>query len=65
MPSSIDPVSSLTLWDSTSSHRTLAIMFWVSLIFVPIVLLYTSWAFWVMRGRMTEKKVQENARSMY
>jgi len=65
MPSSIDPVSSLTLWDATSSHRTLAIMFWVSLIFVPIVLLYTSWAFWVMRGRMTEKKVEESSRSMY
>ncbi|OYV48711.1 MAG: cytochrome d ubiquinol oxidase subunit II, partial [Burkholderiales bacterium 21-58-4] len=33
MPSSSDPRSSLTIWDSVSSHMTLQIMFWVVLIF--------------------------------
>ena len=37
MPSSLDPVSSLTLWDCTSSQLTLEIMFFVTLIFLPIL----------------------------
>lgn len=44
MPSSLDPVSSLTLWDCTSSQLTLEIMFFVTLIFLPLVVIYTSWA---------------------
>jgi len=65
MPSNIDPVSSLTIWDATSSHRTLSIMFWAAVIFVPIILLYTFWAFRVMRGRVTEAHVEENSGSLY
>ncbi|HKJ88751.1 MAG TPA: cytochrome d ubiquinol oxidase subunit II [Gammaproteobacteria bacterium] len=65
MPSSIDPDSSLVVWDATSSLRTLSLMFWVAVIFVPIVLLYTSWAFWVMRGRTTEEHIRERSGSMY
>ena len=54
MPSSIDPKSSLTVYDAVSSHRTLQIMFWVVLLFLPIVLAYTGWAYRVMRGKVTE-----------
>ena len=42
MPSSIMPDASLTIWDATSSHLTLNIMFWVVMIFLPIILLYTT-----------------------
>jgi len=54
MPSSSDPKSSLTVYDAVSSHRTLQIMFWVVLLFLPIVLAYTGWAYRVMRGKVTE-----------
>ncbi len=52
MPSSTVPSSSLTLWDATASRGTLAIMFWAAVVFLPIVLAYTAWTWWVMRGRI-------------
>ncbi|WP_197974906.1 cytochrome d ubiquinol oxidase subunit II [Phaeovibrio sulfidiphilus] len=54
LPSSIDPVSSLTMWDGTSSYMTLNIMFWVVAIFLPIVLSYTLWCYWRMWPRAGE-----------
>lgn len=58
LPSSIDPASSLTVWNSSSSHTTLFIMLVVTVIFLPIVLAYTAWAFKVMWGRVTTEQVQ-------
>ncbi|UDM64362.1 cytochrome d ubiquinol oxidase subunit II (plasmid) [Pseudoalteromonas piscicida] len=52
MPSSSMPNASLTVWDATSSHLTLKTMFIVACIFVPIVLSYTAYSFYVMRGRI-------------
>jgi cytochrome d ubiquinol oxidase subunit II len=52
MPSSTVPQASLTMWDATSSLLTLKTMFIVACIFVPIVLSYTAYGFYVMRGRM-------------
>ena len=52
MPSSTMLNASLTMWDSTSSLRTLTIMFIVTCVFLPIVLTYTAYGFWVMRGRI-------------
>jgi len=65
MPSSLDPASSLTVWDATSSHLTLQLMFWATLIFLPLILLYTSWVYRVMRGKVTEQQVSEQSHSMY
>ncbi|QHS11224.1 cytochrome d ubiquinol oxidase subunit II [Sinimarinibacterium sp. NLF-5-8] len=65
LPSSSDPRASLTVWDSTSSHLTLGIMFWVSLILVPLIVLYTSWAYRVMRGKVTAEQIQRNSHSAY
>ena len=65
MPSSLDPVSSLTLWDCTSSQLTLEIMFFVTLIFLPLVVIYTSWAYHVMRGKVTHEYISENSHSLY
>jgi cytochrome d ubiquinol oxidase subunit II len=53
MPSSSDPGSSLTVWDSVSSHRTLQLMFWVTVVFVPLIAIYTSWVFHKLRGTIT------------
>ncbi|WP_211165768.1 cytochrome d ubiquinol oxidase subunit II [Azoarcus sp. TTM-91] len=65
MPSSSDPRSSLTLWDCVSSHRTLGIMFWVALVMTPVIVAYTSWAYRVMRGKVTVEHIQANSRSAY
>ena len=54
MPSVSQPAHSLTVWDSSSSLRTLTWMLGAALIFVPTVIAYTSWAFWVMRGKVKE-----------
>lgn len=65
MPSSLDAGSSLTIWDATSSHLTLQLMFWAVLIFLPIILVYTSWVYRIMRGKVTEEQVAEQGHSMY
>jgi cytochrome d ubiquinol oxidase subunit II len=65
MPSSADPRSSLTVWDSVSSHGTLQIMFWVVIIFLPIILLYTSWVYRVLRGKITVDTIRANDHSVY
>ncbi len=59
MPSSTDPKSSLTVYDAVSTHRTLQIMFWVVILFLPIVIAYTGWVYRVMRGTVTERAVRE------
>ena len=65
MPSSSNPQSSLTVWDAVSSHRTLQIMFWVVVLFLPIVLAYTAWVYRVLRGRITVEQVRQNAGTLY
>lgn len=65
LPSSIDPHASLTVWNASSSQSTLLTMLIVTLIFLPIVLLYTAWAFKVMWGRVTVASVQSDSASYY
>jgi len=65
MPSSSMPNASLTVWDSVSSHLTLGIMFWATLIFMPLILFYTSWAYRVMRGKVTVAQIQANEHTAY
>lgn len=60
MPSSIMPDASLTMWDATSSLLTLQTMFIVACIFVPIVLAYTAYGFWVMRGRIKQADLNKS-----
>lgn len=42
LPSSIDPRSSLTLWDASSSAHTLGLMLIAVIIFMPLILAYTT-----------------------
>jgi cytochrome bd ubiquinol oxidase subunit II len=65
MPSNVQLNASLTMWDATSSYTTLAIMFGVACVFVPIVLGYTIWGYWVMRGRLNENAIQANSHQLY
>ena len=65
IPSSTNPNSSLTAFDATSSHLTLNVMFIAVVVFLPIVLVYTSWVYRVMRGKITEKKISEETHTAY
>lgn len=53
--SSLDPSWSLTITNAASSHYTLKVMTIVAAIFVPIVLAYQSWNFWIFRKRVESK----------
>ncbi|NLG21936.1 MAG: cytochrome d ubiquinol oxidase subunit II [Actinomycetales bacterium] len=53
MPSSTDPAFSLTTTNAASTDYTLTIMTWVAVLFVPIVLLYTSFTYWTFRKRVS------------
>jgi len=53
LPSSLDPAFSLTIFNSSSSPLTLKIMLGVALTFVPIVIAYQIWAYFVFRHKVT------------
>jgi cytochrome bd ubiquinol oxidase subunit II len=60
MPSSTFPNQSLTVWDASSSQKTLLIMLGAVSVFLPIILAYTSWVFRVVRGRVTLENMHEH-----
>ena len=65
LPSSSHLASSLTVWDASSSRLTLAIMAGAVVIFMPLILAYTSWVFAVLRGAITERDIESEGGSMY
>ncbi len=65
LPSSSHPGSSLTVWDASSSHRTLGIMLIATIVFLPIVLAYTSWVYRIMRGPVTSEYIEANRDTSY
>ncbi len=65
LPSSSHPEMSLMVWDSSSSEMTLGIMLFAAVIFVPIIIAYTSWVYYVLRGKVTSADINENSKSMY
>ena len=56
-PSSIDPSYSLTIMNSSSSLLTLKVMTVVAFIFVPVVLVYTFWAYKIFSYRIEGEKM--------
>ena len=59
MVSSLNPAWSLTIYNAASGHYTLTIMTIVALIFVPIVLIYQGWSYWVFRERIGRESTLE------
>lgn len=55
MVSSTDPAFNLTIYNAASSAKTLEIMSFVVLFFLPIVLGYQAYNYWVFRKRLTTK----------
>ena len=65
LPSSIDPRASLTVWDSSSSHLTLFIMLVVTVIFIPIIVAYTSWVYHVLWGKVDADAIRDERSHAY
>ena len=65
LPSSTDPSVSLTVWNSSSSKLTLLWMLGFAVFFMPLILWYTSWAFWVMRGKVTAERITHEDEHAY
>lgn len=57
MVSNPDFGNSLTVEDASSSHYALAVMSVVALIFVPVVLAYQGWTYYVFRHRVGDEPV--------
>ncbi|MBS0576850.1 MAG: cytochrome d ubiquinol oxidase subunit II [Proteobacteria bacterium] len=57
LPSSSNPSQGLTVWDASSSQKTLGIMLLATCILLPIVLAYTTWAIRMLRGTVTREHV--------
>ncbi|MEE4604108.1 MAG: cytochrome d ubiquinol oxidase subunit II [Desulfobacteraceae bacterium] len=55
LPSNIDVAYSLTAHSSASSPQTLKIMLMVVVLFLPVVLAYQVWAYFLFKGEVTEK----------
>ncbi|WP_238917633.1 cytochrome d ubiquinol oxidase subunit II [Clostridium sp. YIM B02555] len=58
MVSSIKPEYNLTIANASSSMNTLTLMTKVAIIFVPIVLAYQIWTYWIFRKRVTAKDLE-------
>ncbi len=57
MPASNDPANSLTIANASSSEYTLSVMSWTALIFMPLILAYQAWTYWIFRKRISRKTV--------
>jgi cytochrome bd ubiquinol oxidase subunit II len=65
LPSSLEPNSSLIVWDSSSSYRALFVMMIAAIVFVPLILLYTSWVFRILKGKVTTKEIKSDSNFFY
>ena len=61
MPATNDPANSLTVWNASSGSYTLTVMSWVAVVFVPLVLAYQAWTYWVFRKRVSRATVAQAA----
>jgi cytochrome d ubiquinol oxidase subunit II len=57
LPSLVHPAFDLTVAGAASAPYTLGILSWIGAAFLPLVLLYQSWSYWVFRRRVTRVHV--------
>jgi cytochrome d ubiquinol oxidase subunit II len=65
LPSVSTPNDSLIVWDTSSSLLTLQIMLVVTVVFLPIILLYTSWIYYMLRGKVTVETIARDDHTAY
>ncbi len=59
MPSTTDPAFSLTITNASSSDYTLGVMTWAAVIFLPGILAYQAWTYWVFRKRVSRAHIEK------
>ncbi|WP_017605392.1 cytochrome d ubiquinol oxidase subunit II [Nocardiopsis alkaliphila] len=57
LPSTTDPAFSLTVANASSGDYTLTVMTWVTVVFLPIIMGYQAWSYWVFRKRVTGEQI--------
>lgn len=57
MPSSIDPSSSLNIFNASSTPYTLKVMTYVAVVLTPVVLIYQGWTYWIFRKRINASQI--------
>ena len=57
LPSLTDPEASLTVANAAAGPYTLGVLSWIGAAFLPLVLLYQGWSYWVFRTRVTRAHV--------
>jgi cytochrome d ubiquinol oxidase subunit II len=65
LPSSTNPAHSLTVFDASSSRATLRNMLLATVIFMPIILIYTAWVYRVLWGKVNEASIEKAGHSAY
>ncbi|MBB5372685.1 cytochrome d ubiquinol oxidase subunit II [Acidocella aromatica] len=63
MPSSTNPNQSLTVWNATGSAYNLGWMLFFALVFTPAIIAYTSWCYYVMRGKVKLSSITDDSHS--
>lgn len=63
LPSSTHPNMSLTIWDASASAKTLWLMLLASIVLIPIMIAYSSWVYYVLRGKITVETMKKNQSS--
>lgn len=63
LPSSTNLASSLLVWDASSSELTLLVMLFATIIFMPIILLYTAWVYRALSGKVDKNSVEKEKQS--
>jgi len=65
LPSNTTMDHSLMVFDASSSQLTLFVMLIATVIFMPLIIGYTSWVYWVLRGKVTADDIQKNSDTVY
>lgn len=63
LPSSTNMTSSLLVWDASSTKLTLLLMLVAVVIFLPIILLYTSWVYRMLSGKVNREMVEHHTKT--
>ncbi|MCM6761979.1 cytochrome d ubiquinol oxidase subunit II [Rathayibacter sp. ZW T2_19] len=61
MPASNDAANSLTIENASSTPYTLTVMSWTALVFVPLIVGYQAWTYWIFRKRITRTQIPVDA----
>ncbi len=65
LPSSSHPEAALTVFDASSSRATLRNMLVATVIFLPLILAYTTWVYWVLWGKVRPEEIENAGSAAY